>query len=244
MRRAARLATFASVLAFATPTLAQTTQDAERAAARTLGYEGSELYRAGDYAAALDKLDRAYRVLQVPSLGLWSGRCMEELGQLVAAAERYLETTRLELPDQGREVHEEAQRDAAALREQLLPRIPHLVIEVTGAEPGTLDVRIDDAPLSTALLGTRVPIDPGTHRIEVQRDDTVKQAEVEAVESDTARVTLTFDPEPEAPPPAPAPLPPPVAPPPAHRRVCPKAATSPHHDSWSPRYDRPHPGTI
>ena len=62
-----------------------------------LGYEGVAAYQKGDYVSARDKLERAYRVVRAPSLGLWSARALEKSGKLVEASERYLEVTRLEV---------------------------------------------------------------------------------------------------------------------------------------------------
>jgi hypothetical protein len=65
---------------------AQAVDDATRGAARTLGYDGVKAYNAGDYAVADQKLEKAYRVLKVPSLGLWSARTLVKLGRLVEAS--------------------------------------------------------------------------------------------------------------------------------------------------------------
>ena len=48
------------------------------------------------YDAASEKLERAYSVLRVPSIALWSARALEKGGKLVEASERYLEATRLD----------------------------------------------------------------------------------------------------------------------------------------------------
>jgi hypothetical protein len=69
-----------------------TPDDATRAAARQLGEQGIEAYRAEDYKAAEQTLDRAYQLFAVPTLGLWSARVRARLGHLVEAAERYRDT--------------------------------------------------------------------------------------------------------------------------------------------------------
>ena len=45
--------------------------DASRSAARRMATTGVEAYQRDDYATAVDKLERAYQVLRVPSIGLW-----------------------------------------------------------------------------------------------------------------------------------------------------------------------------
>jgi hypothetical protein len=68
---------------------------ATRAAARKLAEDGVAALQAGDSAKAVDKLDKAFRTLRAPSIALWSGRALIQHGQLVEAAERLLEATRL-----------------------------------------------------------------------------------------------------------------------------------------------------
>jgi Tfp pilus assembly protein PilF len=82
------------VLSLAGTALAEV-DDATRASARQLGYAGVEEFQGGQYESARAKLEKAYRVLKAPSLGLWSARALEKLGKLVEASERYLEVTRL-----------------------------------------------------------------------------------------------------------------------------------------------------
>jgi uncharacterized protein HemY len=84
-----------AVLALAAPALGQATDDATRSAARTLGYQGVDAYQAGDYAAAVVKLERAYAAVKVPTVGLWLARALAKTGRLVEASERYAEVMRL-----------------------------------------------------------------------------------------------------------------------------------------------------
>ena len=63
--------------------------DAERAAARDLFKQGDELQRAGKYADALDKFQRAQQVFQAPTNVLRIAECQTQLGKLVEATEAY-----------------------------------------------------------------------------------------------------------------------------------------------------------
>src|SRR5688572_10915705 len=115
-----------------------------RAAARELGYEGVELFQKGDFAAASERLERAYQVLRVPTIGLWSARALAKLGKLVEASERYLEIGRLELGGEVA-VQEQAQRDAARERDDLSKRIPSLIVRLRDADGASAKVTIDGA---------------------------------------------------------------------------------------------------
>lgn len=75
-----------------------------------------------------DKLERAYSLLKVPTLALWSARFMAKLGRLVDASERYLQATRLQVSEGDTELQEQAIAAARQERAQLLPRIPKLTI--------------------------------------------------------------------------------------------------------------------
>jgi hypothetical protein len=64
--------------------LAHAEQDAAtRAAARKLAEDGVAALQSGDAKGAAQKLDKAFRMLLVPSVGLWSGRALIKQGLLV-----------------------------------------------------------------------------------------------------------------------------------------------------------------
>src|SRR5688572_21582724 len=105
--------------ALAWPVQAFGQSDTTRAAARDLGAEGVEAFQAGNFQAASDKLARAYEILRVPSLGLWSARALAKVGKLVEASERYLDVTRLDASKGDTAVQRQAQTDAAVEREAL-----------------------------------------------------------------------------------------------------------------------------
>src|SRR5689334_3893827 len=105
----------------AEPALAQS--DSARAGARDLGPGGVEAYQGGNYTLATDKLGRAFEILRVPSLGLWSARALAKSGKLVEASERYLVVTRLDASGDIA-VQNQAKAEAATEREALLPKIP------------------------------------------------------------------------------------------------------------------------
>jgi hypothetical protein len=52
------------------PAWSQAPDEATRTAARALGTAGVEAFEAGDMNTASDKLEKAYQLLKVPSLGL------------------------------------------------------------------------------------------------------------------------------------------------------------------------------
>ncbi|MBN2194620.1 MAG: hypothetical protein JW751_17520 [Polyangiaceae bacterium] len=198
-----------AVLCLVSAVAAAQSDETTRRAARDLGNQGIELYEKGDYPAALDRLKRAYEVMPVVTLGLWSARALEKNGRLVEASERYLAVTRTVLnpgaPDIQREALAEAQREYDALQ----PRIPSITITLAAGEAtGGVEIAIDGEPLRAALLGVPIALDPGPHQFGVTREGKRLQGQVQLAERDRKVVELTFKTE------SPAGAPPPASPPP------------------------------
>jgi hypothetical protein len=161
---------------------------AARSAARSLGYAGVDAYEHHDYETAVDKLEKAFTVLRVPSVGLWSARALAKRGRLVRASERYrLVGT---LPTSGGEVaiQQQAQADAARELAELLPRLPSIVVTIDGPRPSQMT--IDEVAVPPSLVGESIPADPGPHRIVVRQGDDVASTEVFLQESDRKQMTL------------------------------------------------------
>ena len=217
-----------AVLAFSSTVQAQAVDDGSRAAARSLGTTGVEAYRAGDYAMANDKLEKAYQILQAPSLGLWSARALVKLDRLVKAGERYREVTRLPVSSGDAAVQKLAQSDAQTELEALLPRIPSIVIHLEGAEPSQVTLTVDDQPISTAMIGESRPVDPGRHHVVATRGVERAASDISVEVAAKVQVVLRFDAE------RPAVLAinaPPAAPAAAAASTNPEQASAPKHGS-------------
>lgn len=165
------------MLSSTAPAFAQV-DDATRAAARTLGSAGVAAYQKNDFKGASDKLERAYQVLQAPSLGLWSARALVKTGKLVEGAQRYLDVTRLSVTTGDPTVQKRAQADARTELAALTPRIPTVIVQLEGADKSAVELKIDGTPLSSALVGESRPINPGSHEITGTRGDERVQTSV------------------------------------------------------------------
>jgi hypothetical protein len=165
-----------------------------RDAARSLGLSGVEAYQAGNYDAASDKLEKAYSIMNVPSLGLWSARALAKRNLLVEAAGRYLEVAGLQLPQGDATVQRQAQVDAQSELEQLRPQIPRLVIRVNGGNPSDVTLSIDGQPVASSIIGKPRLINPGAHRVEAQLGAVQKSASVDMLAGKEASVVLELGP--------------------------------------------------
>jgi hypothetical protein len=206
-----RLAAWVLVAAcvHASPAAAQV-DDSTRTAARALGTAGVDAYQAGDYPTASDKLEKAYGLLKVPTLGLWSGRALVKLGKWVEASERFLETTSLQVPAGDYAVQKPAQADAAEELKALLPKVPVVTVKVEGAALADCSIDVDGHPVATSLLAAGRMLNPGAHVLEARRGNDRAQTEVTATEGMRTTAVLKFT---AAPPVAAAEVP--VLPPPA-----------------------------
>jgi hypothetical protein len=207
---------FGAVALAAVPAVAQGADESTRTAARALGTAGVEAYQVNDFVTATDKLEKAYALLRAPSLGLWSGRALVKVGKWVEAAERFLETTSLQVPAGDYAVQKQAQSDAAAELRALRPRIPVLVVKVEGAALGECSFTVDGQPVASALLAEGRLVNPGTHVVEARHGAEQARAEVTAAEAERKEVVLGFEAATVPPPvvaPVAAPAPPPPTPP-------------------------------
>ena len=170
--------------------------DAERAAARTIGYQGLAAYKKGNYPLALEKFSRAYEVLKVPTLGLWTARALAKQGRLVEAAERYLELTRIEVSGGDEQLQRQAQATAAKERQALMPRIAGLTIQLRGVKPEQAQITLDGKEVPSAFVGEQQPVDPGEHQIKVQAGD--QEVEKTATLGEGEKQTLEIELEPIA----------------------------------------------
>ena len=189
VRGSASAALFLVGMSLTPAALADEADTATRNAARELGTSGVKAYQAGRYEQASDELEKAYLILRVPSLGLWSARALVKRGRLLEAAARYEETILLRLPSGDTEVHKTSVQEAKTELAALKPAIPTLTVHVRGAAPSEVQVSLDGEPLSETSLGVAKPVNPGTHRLvglrgqqRVTASETVNEGQAREVE--------------------------------------------------------------
>jgi tetratricopeptide (TPR) repeat protein len=164
-----------------------TTQAEEaRDRARDAFSQGQELYRAGDYAAALAAFQSAEAARASPAAEYNIGRCHERLGQLdeaVNAYERYL-TEAPDAPD-----HDALAEHVAELRRQI-PADGHLSVSV---EPSGATVKVDQSPPEPAPVDKLLP--PGRHVVLAELSGhTPAHRDVDLVAGGSLQLELTLRP--------------------------------------------------
>jgi hypothetical protein len=188
-------------LTLAMPAQAQDEDAATRSAARHVALEGIAALQQGDATLATEKLEKAYRVLKVPSIALWSARALVKHGQLVEASERYLAAGRLSFKGGEQVVQEQAKNDAEKELAELTPRIPSVVVVIEGAKLSEVTVSLDGKAVPRALLDEDRPLNPGQHELVGQRGEERPRQVITVAEGEKKRVVLQFA----------SPNPPPVA---------------------------------
>jgi len=161
-------------------------------AARTLGYAGVEAFQRGDYEAASEKLEKAIRVFEAPSLGLWSARALVKLGRLLEAEERYRLVGRMTARTAEEEVQRKAKADALAEGQALAFRIPTLEIVLIGPRASDLSMVIDNGVFQSVVDGDIRQLDPGPHRFVARSQGKLIDRSLVFHESEQKQLILDF----------------------------------------------------
>ncbi|MBI3206535.1 MAG: hypothetical protein IT377_09245 [Polyangiaceae bacterium] len=170
---------------------------ADKATARQLATEGIELYKAGKFSEALDKLDRAEQLYDAPVHLIYIARANAQLGQYVEAAEAYRRLVRTQLPDNAPAVFKEAVADAKKELPDVEPKIASLRVDVEPRDIKALKLEIDGAAVSSAALGVDRPANPGTRKITASAPGykSVEQT-LELKPGEKKKLALTLEPDP------------------------------------------------
>ncbi|HET8934678.1 MAG TPA: hypothetical protein VFN67_14615 [Polyangiales bacterium] len=147
----------------ASETRAQDSADAARdASARELFEQGLKLGEQADWPAAEDRFRRALTLRLSPVIAYNLACALSEQGKVIEASE----TLRRVLVD---DKTEPALRQAATqLHAAIAPRIARVTVLVKALEHED-SVRLDDRVLIAAQLNVEIPVDPGSHQLQLER---------------------------------------------------------------------------
>lgn len=181
---------------------------AQQAEAKELFELGRELMADGKVDEACPKFAASYEL--DPGLGtlLNLANCHEEQGKTATA---WAEWGRAY--DRARAAGDDARAKLAHKHvEALEPRVPKVIVTVTGTADG-VSVWRDDVELAPAMYGVALPVDPGTTTITIKRGtDVLEERQVKVEEGKVSTVTLDLSPH--RAPAAPEPTGPALVPPP------------------------------
>lgn len=171
--------------------------------ARSLFQEALALVAAGDYAGALDKLQRVASYKRTPQVLYYIAVCHEKTGKLVMALGEY----RIALADAQAIGADDVVTETKAAIENLEPRIPLLTIS-KGEGAAAATILVDGKEIGDTAVGLPMAFDPGT-RVVVAQAPGYKpfRQEVKLAENEKASVEVTLEKRsvPASPPPSSSP---------------------------------------
>jgi serine/threonine-protein kinase len=160
----------------------------ERAVARGLFDQARALMKDGKHAQACPKLEESQRLDPGVGTQFNLGNCYEHVGRAASAWLLYLEVAAASRAA-GQTDRENAARERAAAVE---PRVSRLVVQVTAEQraPG-MKVNVDGMTVGEAMWGTPMPMDAGSHKIEVSAPGRRSWATAAAVPAEGKVVTVS-----------------------------------------------------
>ena len=172
---------------------AQQASAVDIAQGRELLNQGLDLRKRGDNAGALEKFKGAHALAHTPITGLELGRAYVAVGRLVEAREAFLSVARVPVRVEETARSKAARAQSADLSESLRPRIPSLVVRITGVPSESVSVTIDGALVPTEVLAAPRLLDPGHHDISARSTaGGTADAAVDLKEGETREVELTI----------------------------------------------------
>jgi hypothetical protein len=162
------LVVFASIAASSTDTAAQRPPSADSdheqtSAARALFEEGLRLLDRQEWSDAADRFERAYALRASPQIAYNLATAWIGGRELVRASEMLSDIIRQE------DTPAEVRAAAEGRREERLPQLARLTIELEGPREGT-EIHLDDRRLEWAMIGVATPVDPGDHIVTARRE--------------------------------------------------------------------------
>ncbi len=192
MRFSALVRVAAVALSVAAPLSAQSASD--KATARTLAEQGISLARAGKHAEAIEKLRRAQELYPAHVHLVYLARSQAATGQLVEAAESYHALLRLELGASPTTTSKKALDEGKGELAALEPRIPALTVHVEPAGVAGVELSIDGAAVSSAIIDVARPTNPGRHQLRASAAGYAPaQASADLREGQQENVTLKLE---------------------------------------------------
>jgi hypothetical protein len=139
----------------------------EAALAEALFRDGKALFAAGQYAQACPKFAESERIDPQVGTLMNLALCHEKQGRTASAWAEYSRAATLSLRG-GQTAREQVARASAAALE---PKLSHVVLVADSTAP--TKVTLDGETIGSAVFGTAIPIDPGTHLVVASADGRV-----------------------------------------------------------------------
>lgn len=164
----------------AVPAVAQVRTE-DRVAAESLFAEARELLQVGDYERACAKLEASRDLEAALGTSLNLAHCYEKLGRTASAWAEFKSAAA-----EAQKAGDPARKVAALERAQALePRLSRLRVDLD--DPSVVVLQ-NGEPLSAAVLGSAIPVDPGSYRFEASAPGKVSWSQSREVSGEGALV--------------------------------------------------------
>lgn len=121
------------------------------------------LMEEGKDAEACPKLEQSQKLDPAVGTLLYLGLCYERIGKTASAWAAYRSAS-----EASRKANQPERRKIALERaEKIEPLLSTVTLQLPGGGPAGLSIVFDEAPLGVASLGVPIPVDPGSHTLEV-----------------------------------------------------------------------------
>jgi hypothetical protein len=158
---------------------------ADRATARRLATEGQIALKKGDFDTAADRFERANDLLGAPTFLVRLARARVGQGRLVEAYETYRKVIREGVAADAPEAFRRALAEAKVEVKAVEPRLAWISVNVVGANPDVVEVRLNNAVIPRSALGAQRPVDPGTLQVRATAEGyRTAEAEVQLAEGE------------------------------------------------------------
>jgi hypothetical protein len=212
----------------------------DRASARVLAEDADKKMTSGDFAGAAESFTKAYAFVPAPTIKVARAHAYIKLGRLIEAQQDLLDAARSD-PQPGEPVSwGEARHKALAEAETITPRLPLLLLGVTGAPVDRVTLTVDGQPVAIATLGSPRAVNPGAHSLRAEAEGYLpSEQSVTLAEGEHKSVTFALTAaQPAVAPPVAEPAGPPPSPPVAPPAPAPESPPS----GYSPPPPPPSPG--
>ncbi len=169
------------------------------AAAKSLFDQGVANMQVQDYAAGCPRIAESLRLDRRPGTLYTLATCEYEWGRLATAAARYDEFLRFveTLPDKEKPKQEARAADAREKRAAIEIDVPRWTLTLVPNAPPNTEVKRNGEVIGNAMLGTEMPVDPGTYVLTTQAPGgPVTEKKVEIVKASKNSFVLDVAPVP------------------------------------------------
>ncbi len=168
--------------------------DAAVTSAFEFASHGVEAFEQDNPRLALEQFSRAYSIVKLPSLAVYMARSHAKLGHYTQAIALYSEAAQLDDGVGDHEVQEQARSQANRERQQLLARMPRLVVQTSGVPIQAVSFQLDGSAASSVELAQGSPVDPGFHRIIAMCSGRMLEQTEMVQDGATKTIVFTFQP--------------------------------------------------